>query len=394
MGTFAVLTPTSGGAFTVQQFHVNFWCLWSFGVRRLTCDVGMIVAALGQTQEPTAAELWLPFAPDGSETKDLSPKLEVADTAEMVFNEPTQRMDTPTGIRVLTFRNGAQRLALGRLTGHETAALQEAPGTHCCLLTWEPTGEACPTYVRVRFVIDDPGSTWVWKRDGGVRNKGALVDLRVADLRDGPEAALRATGRLAAIESANIFVIAPWDLHVHASSPAPNRSRVLEGDRWVGYLDRHIRPRLGQSKAVVHHWKSSEVRTPPVGVPDRLQPSPSSDQTEAPSRQSIQPGKEFTMFARLGRTPGITLAEWTLLTVLAALVVVLLTEPNQLRANVTEFLRDVAFWMWGVSILIAGTLGISWRMSIRDAARLGRTVRKLRLQSRRLRIRFESAWYR
>lgn len=393
MGTFAVLQPSSAPAFTVQQFHINLWCLWSFGVRRLTCDVGILVAG-SDASEPTAAELWLPFAPDATRTQDLSSELEVTDTAEMVFNETTSRTDNANGARVLTFGDGAQRLALGRLTGKETTALEGAPGTHRCNLTWEATGQTCPTYVRVRFVIDDPGSTWVWKRDGGLRNKGALVDLRVADLRDGPEAALRAMDRLVVIESANLFVIAPWDLHVHASSPTPNRSRVLEGDRWVPYLGRHIRPRLGLSKAVVHHWKSSEARTPPVGIPNSDKPSSSSTQPDAPTRQPIRPGNEFTMFARLGRAPGITLAEWTLLALLVGVVVSLLTEPNQLRGSFTEFLKGITIWVWGVAVAIGGLFGISWRMSIRGVARLGKWVRALRLRSRRLRIDCESAWYR
>jgi hypothetical protein len=113
-------------------------------------------------------------------------------------------------------------------------------------------------YVRFRIHMGQLGSVWLWKRQGRLLPRsGAIVDLRVSDLRDPVSSGgVVDEARVLDVERVNTFVVAP---HWLQQKVAPNlaQARLLEGANWQGYLDRRLNPN-GRIKSVVYYWRGSD----------------------------------------------------------------------------------------------------------------------------------------
>ena len=116
-------------------------------------------------------------------------------------------------------------------------------------------------YVRVRFSIRHPRRVWTWRGLPVVR-KGALVDIRVNDVRETISAGLQELmhGHVLPISSLNVFVIAPWGLREVLEHPEFRYVRILEGRAWERYL-RWSTGILRPAKLVIYSWRQTDVST-------------------------------------------------------------------------------------------------------------------------------------
>ena len=95
-------------------------------------------------------------------------------------------------------------------------------------------------YVRFRFETRRVGRLWSRKRFLLARN-GAVVDLRVADVREIVHATADAASileRVIPIDRLFVFVIAPASLQQQTASPTLQYMWLLEGRDWEDYLGR------------------------------------------------------------------------------------------------------------------------------------------------------------
>jgi len=147
-------------------------------------------------------------------------------------------------------------------------------------------------YVRVRLEVGDFGRLWVWKsRPLGVHT-GALIDLRLSDVRDSHHADSDKIleHKILPIPEASLFVIAPWSLRFRTASPTLRYTRVLEGDSWKSYLHRPVNPpSRRRTKSLVHYW-----RYPVTAQGEVLEKA-----------QEITVQRPFYAFLELGREPGL-----------------------------------------------------------------------------------------
>lgn len=115
------------------------------------------------------------------------------------------------------------------------------------------------SYVRFRFRIRNPSNIWLSK-GWGLAKRGAIADLRVADVR---ESLVLGDGRKEAnyikdIGQVFLFVICPSNFLPKHISPNLHYSRLLEPKMWNKYLsscgDFDV-----DTKFSIHQWRSTPV---------------------------------------------------------------------------------------------------------------------------------------
>lgn len=315
MGDFAILCVDGAPKFTVEELHVNIWCLWALGARSFICDVGIKLSP-EDLSVAGCLELIAPFTADRFE--DLRGKLLDNEIAELLFN----RRVTYSGIRD---GNGQLECVAPEGTAGEDVVQMSLPKVRCVdassgqprqfsspyKLQWDVDTPPFPfeqLYLRARFYVNDMSDAWVWRKEGGLlHNQGALVDFRFNDLRDARRKDQyldqNQLKRCVEIEKIYCFVIAPWELQLKVGHPEPGDVRVLEGDAWTSYLGRQVNPRwlYRRSKAVVYRF-------------------------DGPS-EPVSLRNPFSVFLDMGREPQIGVGEYLRIASVVALIVALVAKP-------------------------------------------------------------------
>ncbi len=294
MGFVAVLGPAPGDTWSirVERVHLNLWC-----VRRrlaghaLMLDLGVGFCVLSETV-PEALELFLPVAPeakDASGVEDLVPRVREQPAAQLIFGEPVQ-IQTFSGITRLTIPDPEQyprpivlvetapevpvpveqhdlwRIRLPFRVPLETGSSDPSVSNtaepeladETQPVPTAPAADAVEFYLRFRVHIAEPGGVWIWKRHGRLLPKaGAVVDLRVADLRDPvTSGGVTDEARVLDVALVNTFVVTPQWLQQKVA-PKLTSVRLLEGANWESYLDRKLNPDR-RSKSVVYYQRDSD----------------------------------------------------------------------------------------------------------------------------------------
>jgi hypothetical protein len=258
MAFFAVVRNFED-SFEIMQCHINLWCLGGiFGHSNFVWDVGLRLKGLSE-KPITKIQLALPFGTTEGAAEDLQSRLIHPHTAELVFGNPV----TIAGSEIVY---DERPVVLGKVDSF--SRLQDKCGMDFSF--WElglaPTlANENEVYLRVRFRMGNRGNTWVWRRSLWRKN-GALLDLRVSDVREA--VAIRSwealKERIVPVERLNLLVIAPDFLQMRAVSPSLRYMRLLESRAWENYLGQS--PNIsGQRRLIIYHWKNDKpvnVNTP------------------------------------------------------------------------------------------------------------------------------------
>ena len=251
MAFFAIIKDHDD-SFEVLQCHINIWCLGGiFGHSNFVWDVGL---RLKGTTDKKVTKIYVafPFGTDSNTIEDLHDRLIHQHTAELVFGGPV-KIDGDQ----ITYDE--RPVALGRIDSSKR--VEEKCGSDYSF--WEiaispPLAKDKELYFRIRLKIARCGSTWVWKRSLGRKN-GALVDLRVSDVREavavGSWGAFR--DRIVPIDKLNLLVIAPDFLQMRAVSPVLRYMRLLESRAWEYYLGQSPNI-LDRRRLIIYHWRSEK----------------------------------------------------------------------------------------------------------------------------------------
>jgi len=333
MPFFAVLIRPDASdrqLFEVEQCHINLWALrglWP-GRRRFYLDVGVRIKA-GDGEAIKGFSLVLPFGVEAH--LDLTPLLkDERKVTELIFDSDIGLPTDPSDVnnKVITVNEDRMRLQAVKDVD-DVDAKPEVSIRDFAYVTPLPPGET--GYARVRFPINNLGSTWQWQRTSGQRS-GAILDFRVLDqrstatLKNGTE--IRA--RTKTINTVAVFAMVPSWLHGRAINPAAKYMRVLESREWTPYLKRV--PEFGDKPMVVFSWKGNAVS---LAKPLRIY-------------------ADFTM--RRKSTPILL----SLALVALAIVAVGVIYELPVRANVTGVLEDGWSWLqsWFELLLGAGVITV------------------------------------
>ena len=233
-------------------------------------------------------DILLPFRvdeglwPDGSRVvQDLYDQVANQDVAELIFGGPVN-VNVANSECTLDFPEGSLRA--GGIDTHAVKQVEAyAQRSDSSLYTIpfaspiEPGGQR---YFRMRWRILGARPLWRWKRIVG----GCLVDLRIADVREGrfagADRSLR--GRILPIQKTNVFVMAPARLELATTSPEPRYVRLLEAHAWESYL-RHATSRGKGPRLVVYYWRSEAQSGRPITIDNPFRVF--ADYVKAPSGQ-------------------------------------------------------------------------------------------------------------
>jgi hypothetical protein len=245
---------------STTQCHINLWCLGGIlGRTNFYWDVGLRIRGTDQ-KEIARISLALPFATDADSVRDLHDQLVDNKTAELVFGNPVSISGSVPNY-------DGSPVELGRIESPRLIT-QKSGQTHSL---WEiglapPLKNSSELYIRLRFVLKGCGRTWVWKRSLWRKN-GALLDLRVSDVREGVAlsdwASLRM--RIVPVDKLNLFVIAPAYLQARSISPELRYMRLLENSAWENYLGRI--PNSSGERLIIYHWRSKDETKVDVNRP-------------------------------------------------------------------------------------------------------------------------------
>jgi hypothetical protein len=251
MAFFAIIRDHDD-SFEVLQCHINIWCLGGiFGHSNFVWDVGLRLKGTVD-KKVTKIYLALPFSADGSGVEDLHDRLIHQHTAEIVFGSPV-KIDGDE----ITYDDVP--VVLGRVDTSKRIEDKCGPDYSFWEIAIAPTlAKDKELYVRVRIPIACCGSTWVWKRSLGRKN-GALVDLRVSDVREAVAVGTWGSfkDRIVPIQTLNLLVIAPDFLQMRAASPTLRYMRLLESRAWENYLGRSP-SLLGRRRLIIYNWRSQK----------------------------------------------------------------------------------------------------------------------------------------
>jgi hypothetical protein len=254
MSFFAVMRDDSDDNFDVIACHLNLWSLRGLlGHRVFLFDVGL---RLKNKREKglSKVRLAIPFGTDKESLEDLHDMLLNQSAARLIFGRPVKiegsKIDYDTGVQipVATVSSGESELI--------TDLSDSRKGYSLWLIKFSPSikkDEEC--YLRVRFELRNLGRAWLWKRSG-FATTGALVDLRVADVRQAISKWNALEDQIVTIQEINVFVISPASLQFRATSPSCHYMRLLEGDVWEPYLRRKSGRR--PEKLVIYEWRSEK----------------------------------------------------------------------------------------------------------------------------------------
>ena len=260
MAFFAVVKEHDD-SLDVLQCHINIWCLGGIlGHNNFVWDVGLRLKGMAD-KKVTKIYLAFPFASEGTRLEDLHNRLIHQHTAELVFGSPV-KIDGDE----ITYDE--RPVVLGRLD--TSTRVEDKCGTDHSF--WEiaispPLAKDQELYIRGRIQIARCGSTWVWKRSLGRKN-GALVDLRVSDVREAVSVDSWGSfkDRIVPIQKLNLLVIAPDYLQMRAVSPPLRYMRLLESRAWEKYLGQSPNFR-SRRRLIVYHWRSEKGQPVDVKTP-------------------------------------------------------------------------------------------------------------------------------
>ncbi|MGA8029714.1 MAG: hypothetical protein WB992_21430 [Bryobacteraceae bacterium] len=256
MAYFAVVKDRDNRALSVTTCHLNLWVLPGFWGHYCQFDVGLRVKA--EEDGLTAFLLALPFIVRESGVEDLHDLLLRNDTAPLVFGEPVLVQGTQISY------GGIQNLTVGRIHTQKSKEVAE----------WTDRANACSVwklelasalmrddeqYLRLRFPIGQLGRRWVQKRTLFAEN-GAIMDFRVADIREAQEAKDWASlqEKIVPIGTLNAFVITPVSLQARSASPDLRYTRLLEGNAWEPYIRRRT-GLLRSQHLLIFYWKANDI---------------------------------------------------------------------------------------------------------------------------------------
>jgi hypothetical protein len=254
MSFFAVLRDGSEDNFDVIACHLNLWSIGGLlGHKVFLFDVGLRLKNKHE-KDLTKVRLAIPFGTDKESLEDLHDMLLNQSAARLIFGRPVKidgsKIDYDTGVQipVAAVSSGESELKTefsDSRRGYSLWAIKISPAIK--------NDEEC--YLRVRFEIYNLGRTWIWKRSGLVKT-GALVDLRVADVRQAVSKWNVLEDQIVPIQGINVFVISPASLQFRATSPSCHYMRLLEGTVWEPYLRRKSGMRPG--KLVIYEWRNKK----------------------------------------------------------------------------------------------------------------------------------------
>jgi len=257
MGFFAVVREQDQ-PFEVELCHLNLWSLSGLFRRAFFWDVGLQLKA-DDNKSLSKFSLALPFSTESGGMKDLSDSLKSPEVSELIFG--TSVSISGSEIRY-TKEDGTFDLVLGQISETDSDREKKRSGTtfsYWNLTLAEPIPVGERRYIRIRFEVYNLGRTWIWKPF----KRGAIIDLRVADLRETislqPWNDLKS--RIIPIADLYLFVVAPSWLQHASSSPSLKYMRLLEGRVWENYLGRKT-DFFRLEKMVIYYWRKGSVKVP------------------------------------------------------------------------------------------------------------------------------------
>ena len=273
MGLFAVLSVDPGPTFAIEQCHINLWRIPGLGRHIYLWDVGLELNV--EKGDLSSVRLALPFDTNLSQTYDLTSAIRNQEAASLIFGESKicdQEIQTrirtkartgwwpfgapqktePHKFQLQTTNAGATAVSVGYASDQVTV---------CDVPLNQPIHAGEVRYLRIRFTIRNPRRVWTWRGNPTAR-KGALVDIRVNDVRETVSAGLQQLmgGHVLPIPSLYVFVIAPWDLRQVLEHPTFRYVRILEGRAWERYL-RWSTGIIRPAKLVIYSWGRDDVTT-------------------------------------------------------------------------------------------------------------------------------------
>ena len=263
MGFCAVIRTTPGDDFTVAECHINLWSLAGiFKRRRFFLDVGLRLRA--GDKEVSAIELALPLGIYGKEAhglEDLYDLMLDTNVSQLIFGGHVEVDREKSRLRYDSSTLGPREIELAALdlpSCKRNSGYSGKEFSYWLLQLNAPIRREPDTYLRVRFKVRNLGRTWIWKKSGLARN-GALLDLRVTDLRESyVETEWRPSpDKLVPIDNLRLFVIAPSWLQLRAVSPPYHYMRLFEGRVWEKYLKRAVDLRR-REKLVIYQWRNKQ----------------------------------------------------------------------------------------------------------------------------------------
>jgi hypothetical protein len=258
MAFFAVLRDPADAppGFAIRACHVNLWVLKGlFGRRNFIWDLGLEITPGIHGFQRFQIAVPSGIADDG--LSDLYDKLVDQNVAQLIFGRPVT-------LHGNTINYGSGQLRLSRVPPAEAQVDRSRSGrgfTIWNLKLGSPVPTGTDTYLRVRFVANDIGRLWTWRRFG-FAHCGSLTDVRFSDVREASDVkdGESLQDRILPIEKLCFFVIAPSFFHLIATSPSLHYIRILEGRAWESYLSRRV-SLFGEEKLTIYQWRN------PVGSP-------------------------------------------------------------------------------------------------------------------------------
>jgi hypothetical protein len=261
LGFLAILAPDGFKTqdLEITKCHVNLWSLPGIIRREFFIDVGVRLR-VNSGHDLTTVRILLPFGtrPDGF--ADLRDVLRDQSAAELVFGEPVT-IESQADICTIKYRDQVYEIVKVQ-SGDLLLQGSRDRGESLWELTLRSPipANGGERYFRVRFEIDNLGNTWNWKHSVLSAKAGALVDLRICDVRQ----AVSGIGRdledsIIPITDLYVFVVIPWRLHLRTASPPLKYLRVLEGRPWRTYLRRATDIRRA-AKLVVYYWRAPDPK--------------------------------------------------------------------------------------------------------------------------------------
>jgi hypothetical protein len=254
MGFFAVMRENAYDDFDVIACHLNLWSLGGLlGHRVFLFDVGL---RLKNKRENglTKVRLAIPFGTDKESLEDLHDMMLDQSAARLIFGRPVKIDDSK-----IDYDSGGQIPVVSVCSGESTLSTELSDsrvGYSLWVIKISPTIKKDEeSYVRIRFELRNLGRAWVWKRSGFAKT-GALVDLRVADVRQAISKWNALEDQIVPIKQINVFVISPASLQFRAASPRCHYMRLLEGAMWEPYLRRKSGRR--PEKLVIYEWRNDK----------------------------------------------------------------------------------------------------------------------------------------
>jgi hypothetical protein len=266
MGYFAVATEEGGPSFQVAQCHINLWQLQgTLSWPEYLFDVGLRLRASDE-DDLSSLQLGLPFRTKEESLTDLSEMMLQPNVAQLIFGKPIAGLQADR--ITIDFDWGTETFRL--LSVQERASEYRARQSSETFSLWRivlsaPVRRGEEAYIRLRFRVEGCG------RMGARKWNGALVDLRVSDVRETPSVpdGVALQGRIVEIDKLFAFVIVPSHLQSVTISPATHYVRLLEGRVWEQYLNRRT-PSGRSAKMVIYAWRNEEGKRVSVTSPFRI----------------------------------------------------------------------------------------------------------------------------